>query len=206
MKKMFAWALILALVLAAGAGYAAQIAPLEGTTMEGDLNDCTLRVGFKLENVTDKDITADVYTEQRYDAVEVLQIVEGDTVTYMGEDVLVETVEEDYSILINGGSLEGDGVTLCPDEGGTYIALDGETVAYLFLGCAQLTFADEVTYRHWQEDEDGGIMEEMSSVTVPAADVKGILAEEGEDPFWPDSLTVTIEGGLVTEVNVNYVP
>ena len=206
MKKLFAMILVLVFALTATAAFAAQIAPLPGTNMEDNLDNCTLRIGFKLDAVTEKEIMAEVYTEQRYDAVEVSQIAVGDVINYMGEDVTVETVEVDYSTLINGGSLEGDGITLCPDEGGTYIALEGESVGYLLLGFAQLTFADEVTYRHWQQDEEGGIMDEMSSETVPAAEIKNVLAAEGEEAFWPDSLTVVIENGFVTELNINYVP
>lgn len=206
MKKLFATILALVLVFAACCASAAQIAPLPGVNMEDDLNDCTLHIGFAIDAVSDTDIIADVYTEQRYDAVEVIGLAAGDTITYMGEDVVVETLEEDYSLNINGGSLEGDGITLCPDEGGTYIALEGESQAYLLLGCAQLTLADEVIYRHWQEDEEGTILDEMSCETVPAAELKNVLTEEGSGAFWPDSLTVVIEGGLVTELNVNYTP
>ena len=206
MKKALALILVLACVFAANAAFAAQIAPLPGTNMEEELNDCTLRIGFKLDAVSETEIIADVYDEQRYDAVEVTQIAVGDVVTYMGEDVTVETVEVDYSTLINGGSIDADGITLCPDEGGTYIALEGESPAYLLLGTAQLTFADEVVYHHWQQDEEGTVMDEMTSETVPAAQIKDLLTAEGDETYYPDSLTVVIEGGLVTELNINYVP
>lgn len=205
MKKAFALILVLACAFAANAAFAAQIAPLPGTNMD-ELNDCIVRIGFKLDAVSETGIAADVYDEQRYDAVEVTQIAVGDVVTYMGKDVTVETIEVDYSTEINGGTIDADGITLCPDEGGTFIALEGESPAYMLLGTAQLTFADEVVYRHWQQDEEGTVMDEMTSETVPAAQIKDLLAAEGEEAFWPDSLTVLIEDGIVTELNVNYVP
>lgn len=205
MKKAFALILVLACAFAANAAFAAQIAPLPGANMD-ELNDCIVHIGFKLDDVSETGIAADVYDEQRYDAVEVTQIAVGDVVTYMGEDVTVETVEVDYSTLINGGTIDADGITLCPDEGGTFIALEGESVAYMRLGSVELTFADEVVYHHWQQDEEGGIMEEMTSETFSAAQIKDVLAAEGDETYYPDSLTVLIEGGLVTELNINYVP
>lgn len=203
MKKIFA--LVLALTLVFGAAFAAEIRPLTSVNMEESLDDCQLRVGIKVADVTETNVVAEVYDEMRYDAVEVIEMQVGDTIEYMGEDITVESIDEDYSKFVNGGDVNG-GVTLCPDEGGTFIALEYESPAYMLLGCAELTFADEVTYRHWHEAEDGSIADDMIEKVVPAAEVKAALSEDGWDAYYPDQLSVLIEGGKVTEVTVNYVP
>lgn len=205
MKKILSAILTLVLVLTACAAFAAEIKPLVSVNMEESLDDCMLRVGFKLDSVSEDRIFADIYDEMRYDAVEVTQLAVGDTISFMGEDFTVETIDVDYSTFVNGGYEEG-GVTLCPDEGGTYIGLFYETPAYMIVGCAELILADEITYSHWQEAEDGSISDEMIVTVIPAAELKNVLTEEGGDAFYPDSMVVTVEGGKVTAVTVNYVP
>lgn len=206
MKKLTAIFLAMMLMLTVCTAYAADIKPLPGLDMEDSLDDCILHIGFDLKRVDETEIFADIYDEVRYDAVDAAQLAVGDVISYMGEDVVVETVEEDYSILINGGSLEGNGITLCPDEGGTYIALNGEVPAYHFLGCAQLIFADEVSFTHWKEEEGGSISDELDVKVVSAAEIKKLLENEGYEDFYPSEITVRTEGGKVVELNVNHTP
>lgn len=204
MKKIFAFMLVLMLAFSACAAYAAEIMPLMDVDMQ-NIDNCTLSVSFDISDVSDKGIIATVYDDVRYDAIEVSQIAVGDTINYMGEDVTVESVDVDYSTFINGGS-ENDGIVLCPDEGGTYIALNYESQVYMPLGQAEFAFADEVTYSHWKQEAGGGISDEMDVRQLAAADVKAALEEEGSGTFWYDCMTVRLENGVIVEVAVNYVP
>lgn len=206
MKKMFAVMLALVLTFAAFTAFAAKIEPMPTVNMAESLDDCTLRVGFKLESVSDTAIIADIYDEQRYDTVDVHQLAVGDVIVYLGEEITVNTIEDDYSLEINGGVHEENGVTLLADEGGTYLAYNENTPVYFFLGCAELPLADQVIFSHWQWDSEGGLSEELSEVTVPAAELKALLAKEGEDPLRPESIIVCTEGGKIVEVEVDYVP
>ena len=205
MKKMFAVVLALALAFAACTAFAAKIEPMPSVDMAESLDDCSMHIGCKLENVSDTAIFADIYDEQCYDVVDVQEMVVGDVIVYLGEEITVNTIEEDNSIEINGGVHEG-GVTLLGDEGGTYLAYNENTPVYLFLGCAELPLADQIIFSHWQWDPEGGLSEELSEVTVPAAELKALLAEEGEDPLRPESIIVCTEGGKIVEVEVDYVP
>lgn len=204
MKKTLVSVLVLMLAFAACTAFAAEIKPLPGVDMQYT-DDCTLNVGFDIADVTEEGMLVSVYDDMRYDAVEVSQLAVGDTISYLGEDVVVESIEVDYSVFINGGS-ENDGIVLCPDEGGTYIALDFESPVYMMIGQGEFAFADEVTYSHWKEDAEGGISDEMDVQQLAAADVKAALEAENNTDFWPDSLTIRLEKGVIVEVNVNYVP
>lgn len=206
MKKILAIAMTLMLLLASCA-FAAEIKPLESVDMAGDLNDCMLHVGFKLDALSEDALIADIYDEMRYDVVDVLEMKVGDTISYLGEDYTVESIEEDYCILINGGSEEG-GITLLGDEGGTYIALDYETTAYLMVGQAEFPLADEVVFSYWQEDDDGGIMDDLATETVAKADLKSAMTARFDyaDSFYASECVITVEGGVITEVTINYVP
>ena len=206
MKKALALILVLACVFAANAAFAAQIAPLPGTNMEEELNDCTLRIGFKLDAVSETEIIADVYDEQRYDAVEVTQIAVGDVITYMGEDVTVETVEVDYSTLINGGSIDADGITLCP-EGGAYLAIIEDNADYMALGSVDLPFADEMTFYHWGEDENGEIiLAGATEVKASPAELLELLRAESCEEFLPAFTSVQTEDGKLFSISINYTP
>ena len=206
MKKMFAVMLALVLTFAAFSAFAAKIEPLPNVNMAESLDDRTLYVGFKMENVSDTAIIADIYDEQRYDTVDVHELAVGDVIVYLGEEITVNTIEDDYALEINGGVHEENGITLLADEGGTYLAYNENTPVYMFLGCAELILADQVNFRHWQWESEGVLSEDYSEVTVPAAGLKALLAEEGEDELHPESIAVCVEGGKVTEVTIDYVP
>lgn len=204
MKKFTAFTLVLMLAFSACAAYAAEIMPLMDVDMQ-NTDNCTLSVSFNIDDVTEEGMLVSVYDDVRYDAIEVSQLAVGDTINYLGENVTVESIEEDYSTFINGGS-ENDGIVLCPDEGGTYIALNYESPVYMLLGQSEFAFADEVTYRHWKQEAGGSISDEMDEQLLAAADVKAALEEEGSEIFWYNCMTIRLENGVIVEVSVNYTP
>lgn len=201
MKKVLA--ILMAMVLISGVAFAATIQPIDSVDMAAELAGKYF-VDIKMENVTDAGMVVDIYEAQAYDAAEVEKLAVGDVVVLNGEEVTVESIEIEYSTLINGGDEEG-GVTLCPEEDGkSYVALNFESPIFMLCGQAELPFADEVSYAHWTEDEEGNVMlaEEAGFQTIPAAQIKDQLAQD-ELYGMP---SITVEDGKIVELVIEYTP
>lgn len=203
MKKSLMLLLALILAFTACTAFAATIAPSMSVDISA-IDNCELHVAFKLADVTDTAIHADICDVLLYDAGEIDQLQIGDVISYRGKDVAVKSIAVDNCVEINGGIHE-DGITLFPNEGGAYIAYSENTPVYVSVGSADLPLADQIAFRHWQQDDLGGIMDEYARSVVPAAQLKDLLANEG-DPLYPDSTVVTIENGKIIQVTIIYTP
>ena len=90
-------------------------------------------------------LTMTVYSEDIYDAVELHKMAKGDTLLFNGDTIIVEKIEGDGDLTVNGGIEEG-GAYLVPNEGGTYRALlMNDHSAYTKLGKVQLPLSDNFT-------------------------------------------------------------
>ena len=86
-----------------------------------------------------------VYSEDLYDTVELHQMNVGDTLLFNGDTIIVNKIEGESDLTINGGIEEG-GAYLVPNEGGTYRALlMDDHSAYTKLGKVQLPLSEQFT-------------------------------------------------------------
>ena len=96
----------------ASAAQALRVEPMASDIDLSNLTDCTLQVGFDLnqdlvsENGSYK-LTMVVCDYDRYDAAEVSQLKEGDTIVIDGQDVVITSIDRANGVQINGGIDEG---------------------------------------------------------------------------------------------------
>lgn len=211
MKRILTLSLVLVMLLCATAS--AETCKIQHSVdMASDMTDCTLYVGFAVEDVSDTEIFVTIYDEVSYDLVDVNHLSIGDTLETVDGDIEVvsrETDEYGY-ILINGGAEEGGVTLLAADEDDCYHAMSYELVEKMAMGQANLTMADEVTVSIYKHDEFLSPTEDgYNSVTVAAADVAGQLMEFSEEyapEFTPYQTRAVVENGFLIELIVDYVP
>lgn len=205
MKKFFA--VILAIMMLCGATAMAEAVKPIDTVHENELDTVNnvLDVSFRAEDITETGIrNLEICRPIRYEMDDIDNLKEGDSILFLGEEITIQTIEKDYSVFLNGG-FEGEGVTLTP-EGGTYMAVGYEAPLAETIGHADLPFAETVIYRHWQQTEDGSILEELSENSVAGNDLKGILLDEGDEYFDSREVTILVQDGKITEMTIRYLP
>ena len=106
----------------ASAAQALRVEPMASDIDLSNLTDCTLQVSFDLnQDLVSKNgsykLTMVVYDYDRYDAVEVSQLKEGDTIVIDGQDVVITSIDRTNGVQINGGIDEG-GYELGTVDGG----------------------------------------------------------------------------------------
>ena len=207
MNKMIVIIMILALAFSTCA-FAAEIQPATDVNMEENFGDRILHVGFKMDAVTEDKLVADVYEPQIYDIVDIEKLAVGDTIRYLGEDVTVESITDTtVGKEINGGFEEGGIILLTAEDTNGFIAYDLDNPVYLMLGCAEFTFADEVTVHHWIQNEDGGVnLEEQTTATIPANEVKDFFAEDNAEVFVPAQVRIHVVDYVIDEIFIDYIP
>lgn len=180
------------------------IAPLPAGISVDNLQDCTVPAYFTPEDFRwmGGNLRMTVYSQDLYDAVEIAQMQVGDTILYNGEKVVVNSfVEANGGIDINGGLDEG-GCCLAGNEGGTYEARNWDDHAtYTELGNAEVALAEDFII------VDCGLNPEDPSDTIRSAQ-KLYLENlgEGRKDFFQLNTRVTIENGMVTEINRRWIP
>ena len=105
----------------ASAAQALRVEPMASDIDLSNLTDCTLQVSFDLkQDLVSKNgsykLTMVVYDYDRYDAVEVSQLKEGDTIVIDGQDVVITSIDRTNGVQINGGIDEGGLKTAPPPE------------------------------------------------------------------------------------------
>ena len=127
MKHVLSSLLILALLLCTPA-YAETCRIQRGVDMENNLTDCTLYVGFTLDDVSDTTVSAMVYDDVSYDLVDVHNLAVGDTLETAQGDITVASKEQDESgyIQINGGAKDLSSVVVSMISGHLCTAANGK--------------------------------------------------------------------------------
>ena len=91
-----------------------------------NISDSMLTAAFDKESICDdengnKVLTVMVYDYEKYDLVDISELKEGDVLFIRGEEVTVESIEEDNGGIINiNGGLENGGYWLKTDDSGIY--------------------------------------------------------------------------------------
>lgn len=180
------------------------IAPLPSGLEINNLHDCTVSASFNTDDFRwmGGNLQMTVYAKDLYDAVEVSQMQVGDTLIYQSKPMVISKIEEaDESININGGIEEG-GCWLVGYEGGTYIARTWDDHAiYSKLGDAEVALSEDFII------VDCGIEPADPNDTIRTE--QKLYLENLQDyrrDFSPLNTRVTIENGLVTEINRHWIP
>ena len=214
MKKILA--LVLALMLLGTAALAAKtVAPDTAPIDPANVPDGMYPATFEAEKITvNEDGTATVEVtfaaEEAYDIVDVDQLEVGDTIVSDGEEIVVEKIEHiGNCVFINEGYIEG-GVTLAnyPDMNG-WIAVTYDSVPlYANIGTATMTISKDVVY-HDTAEVEMGLNDKEINVTGVEAMLEGMHFHESDNtdfkPFVQTETTVTVENGVITEINHRYV-
>lgn len=180
------------------------VTPLPAGIEVDNLQDCTVAASFTSDDFRwmGGNLRMAVFAENLYDAVEISQLQVGDTLFYEAEPMVVNKIEEtDGGISINGGLEEG-GCWLVSNGGGTYVAKgwDDHSI-YSELGKAEVAL-----------DENFIIIDCGLEPSDPVDTIRSeqkLYLENLEDfrrDFNPLNTRVTIENGLVTEINRHWIP
>ena len=181
-----------------------------GLDLEDLPENCQLVVSLEENSLVGEYLNVEVWTEERFSREQLLSLQPGDYLLAMDELFTVETVtEEDGEILVNGGYFEGTGVTLWQVEDGIYQpVLENDAVTYAYQGEALLTLGEQVTLSLYTFNEDGELLDDMETQTVPAAGFSALLDDAAARyPELIGSLVdLRLEGGKVVEIVLNYRP
>lgn len=201
MKKVILIALALMLTVSA---FAAEIMPMEGLVLTGNIESGKFAVGFTAKDFSeDNCLYVKIYDTQVYSKDDIDALAVGDTIYYNEKNVTVESINTEDGVEINGG-FEHGGITLRTEDG-NYIAINYEMPAYVQAGALEMAFADEVTFSTWKENENGSVSDEKNVVVVPAAEIKDKLCAYA-DEYTPDATVMEVADGKIAAITVNYTP
>ena len=180
------------------------IAPLPSGIDIDSLQDCTVPASFLPDDFRwmGGNLRMTVYNKDLYDAVEISLMQVGDTIIYNSERMVVNKFEEAHGGLdINGGLDEG-GCCLVGYEGGTYVARSWDDHAtYTMLGTAEVPLAEDFII------VDCGSFPEDPADTIRTGQKLYIeKMKESRPDFFQLNTLVTIQNGLITEINRRWIP
>ena len=180
------------------------VSPLSAGYNPDSLTDCTVPAVFTVDNFdwTASTLQFKVYSKDLYDAVDIQQLAQGDTLIYQGRTIVVDSVarQDNGYILVNGG-IENDGADLVPFEGGTYRGIQPDDHAvYSLLGTATLPLANNLVMI------DCGI-EPNDPVDTVRTNVKEYIQKlDNRDNFNELNTELLIQGGKITQINRHWIP
>lgn len=180
------------------------ITPLPAGISVDNLQDCTIPAAFTIEDFRwmGGNLTMTVYNMDLYDVVDISQMQVGDTIVYDGRSVVINTIDREHGgIDINGGLDEG-GCCLAGYEGGTYVARFWDDHAtYTKLGKAEVALAEDFIII------DCGSFPDDPSDTIRTNQKLYIEnLKDGHKDFHQLNTRVTIENGMITEINRRWIP
>lgn len=180
------------------------IAPLPSGLDVDNLQDCTVPAAFTSADFRwmGGNLRMTVYSMDLYDAVEISQLQVGDTLIYTGEPMLVTMIEENHGGLEINGGIENNGCCLAGHEGGTYVARNWDDHAtYTRLGTAELALAEDFVII------DCGEFPTDPADTIRTGQKLYLETLTGSrKEFFQLNTRVTIENGMITEINRRWIP
>ena len=205
MKKNIITLLMAVLVCSCGPKMAPKlVSPLPSGLEIDALTDCTAPARFTSDDFRwmGGNLTMKVFSEDLYDAVELLQMAPGDTLVFGGEKMVVETVEDSGGFLTINGGLEEGGAWLQAGDGGTYRACQWDDHSlYSELGTAQLSLSEDFMI------VDCGENPEDPSDTLTTGQKLYLETLEGwRREFSPLNTKVVVENGIITSIIRRWIP
>jgi len=180
------------------------IVPLPSGLDVDDLKDCTVPAAFTSDDFRwmGGNLRMTVYSKDLYDAVEISQMQVGDTLLYTGEPMVIESIEEVHGGLDINGGLENNGCCLAGYEGGTYVARNWDDHAtYTELGKAELALADDFVIIDCGEFPTDPVDTIRTGQKLYLESLK-----DSYRSFFSLNTLVTIENGVITEINRRWIP
>lgn len=180
------------------------ITPLPSGIEVSNMQDCTVEAAFCADDFLwmGGNLRMTVFSQDLYDIVDIHQMQVGDTLIYAGQPLVINSIDKaDGCININGG-LDQGGCCLVGYEGGTYIARNWDDHAtYSKLGQAEVPLAENFVII------DCG-MEPNDPIDTIRAEQKLYIEslENSRREFFQLNTKVTIENGMVTEINRRWIP
>ena len=205
MKKITIMLLFAAIVFSCGPKTAPKLlSPLPSGLEIDALTDCTVPAKFTSDDFRwmGGNLTMKVFSEDLYDAVEVLRMVPGDTLVFGGEKIIVETVEDkDGFVTVNGGLEEG-GAWLQAWEGGTYRACQWDDHSlYTELGTVELPLSEDFMIVDCGENP-----EDPSDTLTTGQKLYLETLESWRREFYPLNTKVVVEDGIITAIIRRWIP
>ncbi|MCQ2290930.1 MAG: hypothetical protein MJZ63_06640 [Muribaculaceae bacterium] len=180
------------------------IEPLPAGINASNLQDCTVAASFTADDFRwmGGNLRMTVYNKDLYDVVDISQMQEGDTLIYDSKPLIIKKIDRNHGgIDINGGLDEG-GCCLVGYEGGTYVAQNWDNHAtYTKLGEAEMPLADNFVIK------DCGVDPNDPVVTIGTSQKQYIESlKDWRKNFFQLNTLVTIENGIITEINRRWIP
>lgn len=180
------------------------IAPLPAGIAVDNLKNCAIPAAFTPANFNwmEGNMTMTVFNKDLYDAVEISQMQVADTIIYDGRKLVINKIKEEHGgININGGLDEG-GCCLAGNDGGTYVARNWDDHAtYTNLGKAVVALADDFVIIDCGIDSNDPIDTIRAGQKLYIENLK-----DNKKDFFQLNTRVTIENGVITEINRHWIP
>ena len=182
------------------------IEPTFSFSMEDAFADGSYHVGFEMDDVTDKEIFAQMYSELYYDIVSIGQMKVGDTIETPDGDLEIKSIDQaENEISINSGEY----TLVNPEDTNGWYARDYELPVYELLGEAQLLLADEITLNTYKMKEDGSPNGRgYDTVECAPGELKENLEKLpfSDNGFYPSRVTVDLKDEKIEAVTIIYTP
>lgn len=180
------------------------IYPLPQSDSADSLQNSTIYVGFNTTdfNWSDSTLKVTIYQENRYHTADVEALQIGDTLLYEGKKMPINTIETIKDIIQINGDLEHGGVNLTSCNDGTYRATSFDDHS-VFTKIGNTTFPIGNTLRLI----DCGENPQDASTTITSG-IQGYLDSipNYRKNFAPINTTISIAGGVVTEIHRIWIP
>jgi len=151
----------------------------------------------------DGKLTMEAFSEDIYDMVDVTQLSFGDTILYMGDKIVVDSLCRDGDCLeINGGLGDNNGAWLEPYEGGTWRAIqfDDHSV-YTSVGKVSLPLSQSFTIVDCGEQ----FTDPSDTISIDQQRYIETLAG-GKSQFTELNTKVLVEDGRITAIVRRWIP
>lgn len=180
------------------------IAPLPSGLDVDNLENCTVPAKFTSEDFRwmGGNLRMTIYSKDLYDAVDISQMQVGDTLIYTGKPMIIETIEEVNGALAINGDIDNGGCCLVGYEGGTYVARNWDDHAtYTETGVAELALADDFVIIDCGDFPTDPLDTIRTGQKLYLETLKNSHRE-----FFPLNTLITIENGMITEINRRWIP
>lgn len=182
---------------------ALKVEPLPSSLDVNNLQDATVSASFDASGIhkeadgTTLDLT--VYDYETFDMVDMSQLKAGDTIVIDGENVVVDSLDRSDTgmISINGGLEEGGYDFWTNEDGVYYVTGLDDTKDFKSLGTVTLPVSENCVCTDDSDLENPGKQFTLDDVES--------LTESGYG-FIPNSTTVTVTGGEITEIHRSFMP
>ena len=204
MRRLVILILSAGLWAACSGGAHTVVAPLPCGYEPGNLSDCMVPAGFSADDFRwmDGSLVMTVYSEDLYDAPDLVRMQPGDTLLYGGEKIAVRNIVEEKGLLVVNDGLDNGGAWLRAAGGGTFRAVQFDDHSlYTELGLAELPLSQDfiiIDCGEFPTDPSDTVRNGQKLYLEALADWKA--------DFSPLNTTVLIEGGEITEINRRWIP